>query len=68
MQDQLALRGAFIDAFYYCMHHLEARIEKYRGYHVNRKPGPGMIPQAFSDLTIERPNQPASASASRRAT
>ena len=54
MQDQLARRGAFIDAFYYCMHHPEASIEKYRGYHVNRKPGPGMILQAFSDLTIRK--------------
>jgi D-glycero-D-manno-heptose 1,7-bisphosphate phosphatase len=54
MQDQLALRGAFIDAFYYCMHHPTARIEKYRGHHVNRKPNPGMILQAFSDLNIRR--------------
>jgi D-glycero-D-manno-heptose 1,7-bisphosphate phosphatase len=36
------------------MHHPEARIEKYRGHHVNRKPGPGMILQAFSDLTIRK--------------
>ena len=54
MQDQLAIRGAFIDAFYYCMHHPEARIEKYRGHHVNRKPDPGMILQAFSDLMIRK--------------
>ena len=54
MQDQLAIRGAFIDAFYYCPHHPEARIEKYRGHHVNRKPRPGMILQAFSDLTIRK--------------
>ena len=47
MQDQLASKGAFIDAFYYCMHHPDARIEKYRGDHINRKPGPGMILQAF---------------------
>jgi D-glycero-D-manno-heptose 1,7-bisphosphate phosphatase len=54
MQDQLALKGAFIDAFYYCLHHPDARIEKYRGYHVNRKPSPGMILQALSDLTIRK--------------
>ena len=54
MQDQLADEGAFIDAFYYCMHHPEARIEKYRGHHVNRKPGPGMILEAFSDLAIRK--------------
>jgi D,D-heptose 1,7-bisphosphate phosphatase len=54
MQDQLAIRGAFIDAFYYCPHHPEARIEKYRGHHINRKPAPGMILQAFSDLAIRK--------------
>jgi D,D-heptose 1,7-bisphosphate phosphatase len=54
MQDQLASKGAFIDAFYYCMHHPDASIEKYRGYHVNRKPGSGMILQAFSELTIRK--------------
>lgn len=54
MQDQLASKGAFIDAFYYCMHHPDARIEKYRGDHINRKPGPGMILQAFLDLTIRK--------------
>jgi D,D-heptose 1,7-bisphosphate phosphatase len=54
MQHELAIRGAFVDAFYYCPHHPEARIEKYRGYHVNRKPGPGMILKAFSDLTIRK--------------
>ena len=54
MQDQLAMAGAFIDAFYYCPHHPEARIEKYRGHNVNRKPNPGMILQALSDLTIRK--------------
>ena len=54
MQDQLANRGAFIDAFYYCMHHPDACVEKFRGDHVNRKPGPGMILQALSDLAIRK--------------
>ena len=54
MQDQLAERGAFIDAFYYCPHHPEARIERYRRHHVDRKPGSGMILKAFSDLTIRK--------------
>jgi D-glycero-D-manno-heptose 1,7-bisphosphate phosphatase len=54
MQEQLAEHGAFIDAFYYCPFHPQARIERYRGDHINRKPGPGMILQALADLPIRR--------------
>jgi len=54
MQRQLAIKGAFIDAFYYCPYHPQARIEKYRGSHFDRKPNPGMILQAFSDLPIRK--------------
>ena len=50
----MAIRGAFVDAFYYCPYHPEARIAKYRGCNVNRKPGPGMILKAFSDLAIRK--------------
>lgn len=54
MQDELAVRGAFIDAFYYCPDHPEACIEKYRRMSPNRKPNAGMIVQAMSDLHIRR--------------
>ena len=54
MQHELAIKGAFVDAFYYCPYHPEASIAKYRGCHVNRKPGPGMILKAFSDLAIRK--------------
>jgi D-glycero-D-manno-heptose 1,7-bisphosphate phosphatase len=54
MQHELAERGAFVDAFYFCPYHPEASIAKYRSCHVNRKPGPGMILKAFSDLTIRK--------------
>lgn len=54
MQDELAAAGAFIDAFYYCPYHPEARIERFRQMHGDRKPEPGMILRAFSDLRIDR--------------
>lgn len=54
MQGELAAKGAFIDAFYYCPYHPEARVEKYRQKHVDRKPEPGMILQALTDLHIDR--------------
>ena len=54
MQDQLAAKGAFIDAFYYCPYHSEARVEKFRRQHTDRKPEPGMILRALSDLNVDR--------------
>jgi D-glycero-D-manno-heptose 1,7-bisphosphate phosphatase len=54
MQDQLAAHGAFIDAFYHCPYHPEASVEQFREDHFDRKPGPGMILRAFSDLHIDR--------------
>jgi D,D-heptose 1,7-bisphosphate phosphatase len=54
MQDQLAAKGAFIDAFYYSPYHPEGRIEKYRQAHFDRKPEPGMILRAIADLHIDR--------------
>lgn len=54
MQEGLAISGAFVDAFYYCPYHPQARIGKYRAQHANRKPSPGMILQAFSDLPIRK--------------
>ena len=54
MQKQLAAKGAYIDAFYYCPFHPEARVKKYRGNHIDRKPSSGMILRALSDLQIER--------------
>jgi D-glycero-D-manno-heptose 1,7-bisphosphate phosphatase len=54
MRDQLAAQGAFIDAIYYCPYHPEGRAKQFRCSHINRKPSPGMIRQALSDLNIDR--------------
>jgi D-glycero-D-manno-heptose 1,7-bisphosphate phosphatase len=54
MNDQLAAHGAFVDAFYHSPYHPEARVEKFRRTHVDRKPGPGMILRALSDLDIDK--------------
>ena len=45
--------GARVDAFYFCPHHAEATVEKYRTVCECRKPRPGMIFQAASDLQID---------------
>jgi D-glycero-D-manno-heptose 1,7-bisphosphate phosphatase len=44
--------GARIDASYYCPHHPEAVIERYRQSCECRKPQPGLLRQAASDLDI----------------
>ncbi len=57
IHEELARRlrkdGGCIDAFYYCPHHVEATVEKYRKVCECRKPRPGLIFQAASDLQIE---------------
>ena len=52
MNQRLMKEGAFIDAFYYCPHHPEAVVEKYRLQCNCRKPKPGMILKAFEDLGV----------------
>lgn len=53
MNSQLAKAGAHIDAFYYCPHHPEAKLEKYRQICNCRKPGPGLIMQALTEWPVD---------------
>jgi D,D-heptose 1,7-bisphosphate phosphatase len=54
MNDQLAAHGAFVDAFYHSPYHPDARVARFRRTHADRKPGPGMILRALSDLDIDK--------------
>ena len=45
--------GAKVDAIYYCPHHPEARIPAYRIACPFRKPEPGMLLRASSELSID---------------
>jgi len=51
--DRLAKRGAKIDAVYYCPHHPQANVKKYRMVCKCRKPNPGMIMQAVREHGID---------------
>lgn len=53
MNGELQKQGAKIDAFYYCPHHPEAAIERYRQVCSCRKPLPGMIRQAAEQYEID---------------
>ena len=51
--ERLAVRGARIDAVYYCPHHPNANLKKYRTKCRCRKPNTGMIKKAAKDLRID---------------
>jgi D,D-heptose 1,7-bisphosphate phosphatase len=54
IQEELAAKGAFIDAFYFCPFHPNARIERLRANHIDRKPNAGMIFRALSNMQIDK--------------
>jgi D-glycero-D-manno-heptose 1,7-bisphosphate phosphatase len=53
LREVLALRGARIDRIYYCPHHPDAKVDKYRRDCTGRKPKPGMLHKAVADLDID---------------
>ncbi|MFC1940600.1 D-glycero-alpha-D-manno-heptose-1,7-bisphosphate 7-phosphatase [Chloroflexota bacterium] len=53
IQETLTKERAFIDMIYYCPHHIDGIIEKYRKDCYCRKPNPGMIEQAAREFGID---------------
>ncbi|MFC1943187.1 D-glycero-beta-D-manno-heptose 1,7-bisphosphate 7-phosphatase [Chloroflexota bacterium] len=53
MRERLAKEGAYINAIYYCPHHPEATVERYRVDCDCRKPKPGMLIKAHKELDID---------------
>lgn len=53
MNELLNKSDAYIDAIYYCPHHPEAKIEKYRVDCDCRKPKSGMLNRAEKELNID---------------
>lgn len=51
--ERLAAGRARVDAFYYCPHHPEAPLEAYRQQCECRKPQPGMLRKAASDMGLD---------------
>ena len=49
----LAEIGAFIDAYFYCPFHEDAKLPNYRRDHEDRKPRPGMILRAIETCSID---------------
>ena len=53
MKTQLAQEDVVLDGEYYCLHHPQAKIERYRIDCACRKPKPGLIVNAARDLDID---------------
>jgi len=53
LDTRLAAGRARIDAYYFCPHHPEATIDRYRQVCRCRKPGPGLIEQACRELDLD---------------
>jgi len=53
MRIELQMHGAQIDGEYYCFHHPEAKLDKYRVNCDCRKPKPGMILKAAKAFNLE---------------
>ena len=53
MTDLLKKENAFIDDIFYCPHHPEAKVEKFRKNCTCRKPLPGMIIKAAMNHEID---------------
>lgn len=53
MKELLARDGAGLDGIYYCPHHPEAKVSEYRKICECRKPNPGLLQKASSDLNLD---------------
>ena len=53
MKERLVEQGAFIDVIYFCPHHPQAKIDRYRVDCSCRKPKPGMLLDAARGLHID---------------
>jgi D-glycero-D-manno-heptose 1,7-bisphosphate phosphatase len=53
MREELAKEGAFLDGEYYCFHHPEAKVERFRVECECRKPKPGLLLQAAKETGID---------------
>ena len=53
LDERLAAGGARINRYYFCPHHPDAPVQKYRVNCQCRKPGAGMVRQAADELDLE---------------
>jgi len=54
IQNELLKQSSFINKFYYCFYHPDAKIKKYKKKSIFRKPETGMLNLAFKNFSINR--------------
>jgi len=54
IREKLAEEGAHVDAFEYCPHHPDGKVEAYRRACRRRKPGPGMIEDLLARWDVDQ--------------
>lgn len=53
LRKELNKKNAYVDGFYYCPHHPEAKVKKYRVKCDCRKPNPGMLLKGSKDFNVD---------------
>jgi histidinol-phosphate phosphatase family protein len=53
LADELAVGGAWIDAYYYCPHHPDGKVPEYARVCACRKPAVGLIERAVRELDVD---------------
>jgi len=53
MKEELDKEGVSLDGEYYCFHHPDARVERFKANCKYRKPKPGMLLKATQDMDID---------------
>ncbi len=56
LRGEFRLKGALLEAFYYCPHHPEATVVAYKSRCSCRKPAPGLLLQAAKELNLDLGN------------
>lgn len=56
MQNQLRIKGAHIDSFYFCPYHIDGEIAEYKRNSNDRKPNTGMLEKISYEYSLQKKN------------
>tara|TARA_B100000575_G_scaffold208573_1_gene169874 strand:- start:6546 stop:7745 length:1200 start_codon:yes stop_codon:yes gene_type:complete len=56
MQNQLRIKGAHIDSFYFCPYHIDGEVAEYKRNSKDRKPNTGMLEKILYEFSLQKKN------------
>lgn len=56
MQNQLRIKGAHIDSFYFCPYHIDGEVAEYKRNSKDRKPNTGMLEKISHEFSLQKKN------------